>query len=531
MPSKKQTDVSGGDRQPDETLTFCSLENLKVAQVQVVGGTLNGFSIGFVAVYAYFYLISTDCSMYKKEVACNRVLNAECSWNKTRGECGWNGFTCFWGHGKDKAACLDDSRCKWVYSDEECKNPTGYSSSYNGIFAGAMIVGAMIGSIYAGQFAARFGHKVSFLIVGIVGVVSSVMYHVSSATNEFWVLCVGRLLIGVVLGLVNVACPMYVDQNAHPKFLHVDGVLFQVFTTFGIMFAAAMGLAIGQSVNFDKDIKMDARMQGYCAFSTLLSVLMVALGIFLGESKTKFTSGKHEDDGTALDPKRVQLPADAWTFGDGTSDFRDAATDWHQCRDELRAKDYGQLGDGASCGQLRGDGVELCDNSRLDSTCPGPHDAPAVSWCLACGVSCLLLCGVPVYPGVADKNVKNGVAITGIAVFIAAFEIGLGPCFFVLAQELFPRSFRPRGSSFVLLTNFIFNVIINVCYQSRRRASLAARLATRTRVRQSRSSFLAALVLSASFCRCSSCTRGRRALLRTTETPTKSPHFQNAVAD
>ncbi|KAF8294155.1 hypothetical protein TcBrA4_0072130 [Trypanosoma cruzi] len=68
MPSKKQTDVSGGDRQPDETLTFCSLENLKVAQVQVVGGTLNGFSIGFVAVYAYFYLISTDCSMYKKEV-------------------------------------------------------------------------------------------------------------------------------------------------------------------------------------------------------------------------------------------------------------------------------------------------------------------------------------------------------------------------------------------------------------------------------------------------------------------------------
>ncbi|RNC34749.1 hexose transporter, partial [Trypanosoma cruzi] len=108
MSSKKQTDVSGGDRQPEETPTFWSLENLKVAQVQVVGGTLNGFSIGFVAVYAYFYLMSTDCSMYKKEVACNRVLNAECSWNGTRGECGWNGFTCFWGHGKDKTPCLDD---------------------------------------------------------------------------------------------------------------------------------------------------------------------------------------------------------------------------------------------------------------------------------------------------------------------------------------------------------------------------------------------------------------------------------------
>ncbi|KAF8290852.1 hypothetical protein TcBrA4_0120210 [Trypanosoma cruzi] len=86
-----------------------------------------------------------------------------------------------------------------------------------------------------GSFAARFGHKVSFLIVASLALLChSVMYHVSSATNEFWVLCVGRLLIGVVLGLVNVACPMYVDQNAHPKFLHVDGVLFQVFTTFAL---------------------------------------------------------------------------------------------------------------------------------------------------------------------------------------------------------------------------------------------------------------------------------------------------------
>ncbi|KAF8300428.1 putative hexose transporter [Trypanosoma cruzi] len=229
-------------------------------------------------------------------------------------------------------------------------------------------------------------------------------------------------------------------------------------------YVAAMGLAIGQSVNFDKDIKMDARMQGYCAFSTLLSVLMVALGI-LGREQDEVYERQARGRWHCAGPERVQLPADAWTFGDGTSDFRDAATDWHQCRDELRAKDYGQLGDGASCGQLRGDGVELCDNSRLDSTCPVLTMRQLfLGASLVASVSCLLLCGVPVYPGVADKNVKNGVAITGIAVFIAAFEIGLGPCFFVLAQELFPRSFRPRGSSFVLLTNFIFNVIINVCY-------------------------------------------------------------------
>lgn len=77
---------------------------------------------------------------------------------------------------------------------------------------------------------------------------------------------------------------------------------------------------------------------------------------------------------------------------------------------------------------------------------------------------CLLLCGIPVYPGVSSSNVRNGVAITGIFIFIAFFEIGVGPCFYVLAQDLFPPSFRPKGASCTMLAQFILNVIINVCY-------------------------------------------------------------------
>ncbi|ORC85096.1 hexose transporter, partial [Trypanosoma theileri] len=74
---------------------------------------------------------------------------------------------------------------------------------------------------------------------------------------------------------------------------------------------------------------------------------------------------------------------------------------------------------------------------------------------LTASLACLFLCGVPVWPGVASTSAKNGVVITGIAVFLAAFEFGIGPCFYVLAQDLFPRSFRPKGSSFVLLMQLV----------------------------------------------------------------------------
>lgn len=111
-----------------------------------------------------------------------------------------------------------------------------------------MILGCLFGSFFAGPLAVKIGSKLSFLLVGIVSLVSSILYHVSAATNEFWVLVVGRFVIGLFLGVVGVACPMYVDQNAHPKYKRMIGVLFQVFTTFGIFLAAMMGLALGQSV-------------------------------------------------------------------------------------------------------------------------------------------------------------------------------------------------------------------------------------------------------------------------------------------
>ncbi|RNF17893.1 hexose transporter, partial [Trypanosoma conorhini] len=97
---------------PEEAPAFCSAENLKVAAVQAVGGTMYGVAIGFVGVYAYLYLMSTDCSMYKSRTACDTVLNAECGWNATRGECGWKSFTCYWAYGKNEAPCLADDRCK-----------------------------------------------------------------------------------------------------------------------------------------------------------------------------------------------------------------------------------------------------------------------------------------------------------------------------------------------------------------------------------------------------------------------------------
>lgn len=448
-----------------DTPAFFSWENLRILQVPVVGGILNGFSIGFVGVYSTLFNISTDCSLYKSQDACSTVQNANCEWVSTNSTCKWRDLHCSATY-NTVTECASNSNCRWSYDKNVCQNITGYSSLYEGIFATAMIVGALLGSIFAGHFVARFGHKLSFLIVGIVGVVSSVMYHASSATNEFWVLCSARLLIGVALGLVCVACPMYVDQNAHPKLLKVDGVVFQVAITFGIMLAALTGLALGQSVDYGKNARMRDRMQGFCVFSTLFSVLMVALGVFLKESKTRFLVGKREEDDDALDPNEY-----SYTQMLGPLMMGVVVAGTLQLTGINAVMNYApRIMSNLGMVSLVGNFVVMLWNFVTTLVA-----IPLASFftmrqlflgaSLAAAASCLLLCGIPVYPGVAaNTNVKNGVAITGIALFIAAFEFGVGPCFFVLAQDLFPPSFRPKGSSFVIMMQFIFNIIINICY-------------------------------------------------------------------
>ncbi|CAG9584184.1 glucose transporter, lmgt3 [Leishmania major strain Friedlin] len=462
----------------DDAPPFISASNAKVILVQAIGGSLNGYSIGFVGVYSTLFGYSTNCANFRSERGCTTAPNADCQWfsNETgTGYCGWPDVTCRRTYTYSNATeipgaitrCEADPRCRWSYSTMECQNPSGYSSSESGIFAGSMIAGCLIGSVFAGPLASTIGARLSFLLVGLVGVVSSVMCHVSTSENEFWVLIVGRFTIGLFLGVINVACPVYTDQNAHPKWKRTIGVMFQVFTTLGIFVAAAVGLALGQSIWFDrdKDQMVMARMQGVCAFSTLFSLLTIVLGIVMSESRAKF-GGDDEEGGIELDPNEYgyvemipRLLMGAVMAGTLQLTGINAVMNYAPTI-------MGSLGLAPLVGNFV---VMLWNFVTTLASIPLSYVFTMRQLFLFGSIftssMCLLMCGIPVYPGVSKKTeVKNGVAITGILLFILGFEVCVGPCYYVLTQDMFPLSFRPRGASFTQVTQFIFNLIINVCY-------------------------------------------------------------------
>ncbi|CAJ1013974.1 hypothetical protein Q4I30_000136, partial [Leishmania utingensis] len=76
---------------------FLSASNAKVILVQAIGASLNGYSIGFVGVYATLFGYSTNCASFSSEKGCSTVPNADCKWftdASSTGYCGWTDITC-----------------------------------------------------------------------------------------------------------------------------------------------------------------------------------------------------------------------------------------------------------------------------------------------------------------------------------------------------------------------------------------------------------------------------------------------------
>lgn len=462
---------------------FFSWRNAPLIAVPGIGGTLNGCAIGFIGAYAQMYLMGTDCSLYRGgRTACETVPYADCKWfdDDDGGYCGWHTVTCrkqyAWGNTSEavfgaemtaRAACLGDQRCTWSYSTQQCVNPAGLTTGNHGLFAGSQVLGSCIGAFLASMLVPQIGSRISFVIIGLMQFVCCVMKFVSCAEDEFWVLVPARFVIGLSLGLTSVACPLYVDQNAHPAHKRQLGSLYQTFTSVGQLIEATMALGVGQSIwlEKDKDQHVMGRIQSLVGCLMIISICMILLGVFSKETRAKFNNEKTEG--------AVLLNANEYTYANmlprlmmGTVIACTLQMTGINAINNYAPTIMGNLGVAPLVGNfivIAWNLVTAIASFPLVSRFSMRRLFLVGAFFISC--MCLFLCGVPVYPGVTKSTAAtHGVGIAGILLFVLGYELAVAPCYFVLTQDLFPPSFRPRGASWTQVSMYIFNVIINVCF-------------------------------------------------------------------
>ena len=467
----------------DEPTRFFCWQNFLVAIPNVLIPSLYGYNIGYVGPYATMYSYATNCQLYGAQTSCETLSGAKCQWmdaatvnaSSTLGMvCGWQAprTTCFLKY-DDAAGCGADSDCVWSYPTGTCGNKVGYTSILSGLFAGSMIMGTTVGSLLGGLLTRWLDYRKSFLVIGAISLVGAILTHVATGIFQYWLLFAARIIVGVAMGWQAVATPHYTDKYVPVEHAKTIGSFFQCSVSFFIFIAAVFGICLGQTISYDANSNQNVmgRMQGLVSFSTFGSILVLFLPLVTRDGYSLSKSGNYEDADTAdsgKGGKNKQYP-----FSKMIGPILNGVVMGCVCQltginanMNFAPTIMGNLGLDALVGNI----IVMAWNS-LATFCviPLSRKFSMRTLFLFCGfvgsLCCVFLSGIPVYPGVTKvKLAKEVIAIIGIAIFIASYEMGIGPCFFVLTVDVFPESFRPIGSSVTMSVMFIFNLVINICY-------------------------------------------------------------------
>jgi len=121
------------------------------------------------------------------------------------------------------------------------------SDSQTGFIVGAVLTGGLLGTLITGPLADRFGRKKTIIAACVIFVIGILLILVS---YDFITLLAARLLLGIGVGVIAVAVPLYLTEVV-PAHLRGRGVtIFQLFLTFGIVLAYFIDLLFTASGNW-----------------------------------------------------------------------------------------------------------------------------------------------------------------------------------------------------------------------------------------------------------------------------------------
>uniref|UniRef100_A0A0K0ENM9 MFS domain-containing protein n=1 Tax=Strongyloides stercoralis TaxID=6248 RepID=A0A0K0ENM9_STRER len=111
-----------------------------------------------------------------------------------------------------------------------------------GVIVGLFAFGGIFGGFFSGTVADKFGRKKGLLLINIPILIATLLMGLAKYVGIYYLLFVGRFLIGISCGLASGLAPMYLCEIASVNFRGLFGSLNQLFVTIAILFSQILGL-------------------------------------------------------------------------------------------------------------------------------------------------------------------------------------------------------------------------------------------------------------------------------------------------
>jgi MFS transporter, SP family, galactose:H+ symporter len=350
-----------------------------------------------------------------------------------------------------------------------------------GFIVGAVLTGGLVGTLITGRLADGFGRKkmiIAACFVFIVGILLILF------AKDFYSLFFARLLLGVGVGVVAVAVPLYLTEIAPAHIRGRSVTIFQLLLTFGIVLAYFVDLLFVPSENW----------RGMFAVILIPAGILFLGMLFLPESP-RWLLAKKKDD------KAREVLLRTRSFDEAQNEFIQISESLRVVTDNsFRALFARQLWAPltvalviAICNQLTGINVLLqyaplvIKEAGLDSsfgTMMGTVGIGLINFLVTvlafflidfCGRRILLIIGTAgviiayVYLGVMLHMVPVGrlqaeLSLAGFFAYIFFYAIGPGVVVWLAISELLPTQVRGQAVALGLFANSLAAAILSTTF-------------------------------------------------------------------
>lgn len=277
-----------------------------------------------------------------------------------------------------------------------------------------LCVGALLGSLAAGVFANRHGRLWTIKMNNLFYIAGLLSFGLAM---NYWMLFIGRILVGAGVGVACVVVPMYLTELSPLELRGIVGLFHQVALVLGIVLVEALGLLLGVE---------EGKWRFIVLFNVLLLIIQACLLSWCHES-SKWKSARNAPSRSHTAPPGVCAPiarkslalamflhvAQQASGVDGIFFYSSVlfTSEWVPV---LIASLNAAMTVVAMC---------LLERSGR---------RPLLLWSLGgMTVSLLLLCS-------AIFTANRSLSSLCILFFVAAFAVGLGPIPWLMMSELFP---------------------------------------------------------------------------------------------
>lgn len=357
------------------------------------------------------------------------------------------------------------------------------SPTLQGIVVAIALAGAAVGAAVAGAISDRAGRRPVILGAGLLFIAGAV---ISAAAQEVTLLLLGRLLVGLAIGVASMLTPLYLAEISPARDRGAIVSLNQLCITGGILVSYLVGFALASASD---------GWRWMLAFGAIPGIILSAGMLVLPESPRWLAGhGRMEDAERVLHRLRGNT-----NVSDELGSLR---------TDLMREKGQSAALSALFAPRLRRPlviGVGLAMFQQITGINTVIYFAPtifqsagmssaATSILATAGVGAVnvimtivsirlidrlgrrqllywSLGGMAVTLFVLSAAFHAGasgqlawIAVLSVAAFVGFFAIGLGPVFWLLIAEIFPLAQRGRAMSLATVANWGFNLVVSATF-------------------------------------------------------------------